>query len=101
MHARQVRGPGGVSYFSGGVRSQRRRREVPRELALPLPVGETRRGCVLYYDNYYRHLGIADGMSIARVWACRFKISKILKIKNIGNFDQVGLSVGHACLSLS
>ena len=22
--------------------------------------------------NYYRHLGIADGMSVARVWACRY-----------------------------
>ena len=23
-------------------------------------------------DNYYRHLGIADGMSLALVWACRY-----------------------------
>ena len=25
----------------------------------------------LGFGIYYRHLGIADGMSIARVWACR------------------------------
>ena len=24
------------------------------------------------YHNYYRHLGIADGMFIERVWACRY-----------------------------
>ena len=32
--------------------------------------GTTTSCSIRFHHNYFRHLGIADGMSVARVWAC-------------------------------